>query len=443
MNIDEEYEDYFEAIDMNDGDESTSVQAWQGSCFEPNRHNKLTKSKPKVTYEIEYVYGARMEDARKNVHISSDGKIVYMAACLGIVFDIKHNQQKIFGGGEIDLDDPKSATHFNGHTDEILCLELDDKRSMVASGQIGNKPYVFLWDANTGEKITRIRMNSGVKGISSIWFSPEGDKIACLDVTPDHCVWIYDIDTRRLLKVIQTDSNQKFDIDWSANPDGQNVIGVAGLKDVKFIKSSNTDFSDASIEFGITNRKYINDHVCVCFDDYGNAYSGTRSGFLYKWVEHKDMYKIVLRQRSHLKCVHSIKYANGNLLTGGGDWTIKVLSLDFTTLCILESQSTVRSVDFHNGLIVYSTKNGGLFKYDFDMAKLEFKNSATLMKSHFAMQECGMSIFDDCVYTSGDDNQMIVRNYKTHDITGLYKLHNQKKEPNVSKSLLTNNKLIK
>ena len=45
---------------------------------------------------------------------------MYMSACMGIVYDPRTRDQKIFGGGEIDLDDPKSAKHFPGHTEEIM-----------------------------------------------------------------------------------------------------------------------------------------------------------------------------------------------------------------------------------------------------------------------------------------------------------------------------------
>lgn len=166
LKIDEQMGDYFEAIDMNDGDESSSCQAWVASCFEPPNHEPLSKERPSVTYELDYVYGARMEDSRQNIHINSQGQIVYMSACVGIVMNYQTRAQKIFGGGEIDLDDPKSAKHFPGHTEEILCLELDSERKLAASGQVGNKPYVFIWDAITGQLKSRIKMKAGLHGIS-------------------------------------------------------------------------------------------------------------------------------------------------------------------------------------------------------------------------------------------------------------------------------------
>lgn len=429
-------EGYFEAIDMNDGDESSSVQAWTSNWFEPKVHTKPSKNRPNVTYEIDYVYGARMEDSRKNVHINSYGKVVYMAGSLGIVLDPKTKEQRFFGGGDIDLDDPKSAKHFPGHTDEILCLQLNDDRSLAASGQLGNRPYVFLWDPNTAEVKTRIKMNHGVKGIRSLWFSPEGDKLACLDITEQNRIWIYDIATHKLLKVVKTDLNKKFDVDWTITPDGDHVIGVAGMKNAKFIKSADSEFKDTQIEFGVTNRLYIADHACICFDEFGSAYTGTQTGFLIRWTEYKDVYKVDAQNHTHLGGVHTLKWCERKLFSGSSDLTIKVSDLDFEVLCVFQAGSTVRSVDFHKDILVYSTKNGGIFKYDVDIDDLEFNNGETLMKSHFATQECGLIIQDNKIYTCGDDNQLFVRDMKTHQITGYYKLNEDKKDTKPKAALI-------
>ena len=266
LQIDTELEDYFEAIDMNDGDESSSVQAWQSCCFEPTTHDEPTTERPNVTYVIDHVYGARMEDSRQNVHINWDGHIVYMSACMGIVYDPRTRDQKIFGGGEINLDDPKTAKHFPGHTEEIMWLALDNERCLAASGQIGNKPYVFIWDAKTGIPKTRIKMKPGSQGIYSITFSPDGDRIACVDATNDHNVWIYILRTNKLQKWIPTDSKNKFDIDWTLHEKGCNVIALAGIDHTGFITNYKGDFKNSTYSKGITKLNMTTDYVWICFD---------------------------------------------------------------------------------------------------------------------------------------------------------------------------------
>lgn len=79
------------------------------------------------------------------------------------------------------------------------------------------------------------------------------------------------------------------------------------MKNAKFIKSADSEFKDTQIEFGVTNRLYIADHACICFDEFGSAYTGTQTGFLIRWTEYKDVYKVDAQNHTHLGGVHTLK----------------------------------------------------------------------------------------------------------------------------------------
>jgi len=173
-----EYDNMFEGIDMKDGDESSAVPVWHTQTLAPKKC--ITKyHKPAPKYQIDFVYGGKMNDVssfffnklqffRNNMELNSKGHVVYTAGCLGIVYKINSNTQKFFGGELIDDSHQRLGKDIKYHTDEINCLTLCPDKKLCASGQIGMKPWVFIWKTSTCELVKKIRMEKGSKGISSM-----------------------------------------------------------------------------------------------------------------------------------------------------------------------------------------------------------------------------------------------------------------------------------
>ena len=69
--MDENMAEFFDWIDMKDGDESATIQPWEGSLWRPTDVPKPLNKMPKISYEIEFVYGAKMSESRNFVHINS------------------------------------------------------------------------------------------------------------------------------------------------------------------------------------------------------------------------------------------------------------------------------------------------------------------------------------------------------------------------------------
>lgn len=61
--------------------------------------NPVNNNPPDANYVLEYAYGYKCDEARQNVFLGSDGKVIYMTAALGIMHDFSTNKQTIFGGG--------------------------------------------------------------------------------------------------------------------------------------------------------------------------------------------------------------------------------------------------------------------------------------------------------------------------------------------------------
>ena len=69
------------------------------------------------------------------------GEIVYFAAAAGVVnnFGMKGSSKNV-----------EQEQHFNlAHTDDILCMAMHPNGNRVATGEIGRKPKVIVWDVHS------------------------------------------------------------------------------------------------------------------------------------------------------------------------------------------------------------------------------------------------------------------------------------------------------
>jgi hypothetical protein len=146
--------DLFEILPPGEGDEFSAVKPWLGAIKEPANHPPANKRAPKEDYAIDWVYGYRSEEARQNCHFNSKGQAVYPTAALGVVFDYNAKTQLHFGGGKTDFGGRKQKDESkDSHTDDVTALALSASRKIVVSGQNGQKPIIFIWDAETAEPI--------------------------------------------------------------------------------------------------------------------------------------------------------------------------------------------------------------------------------------------------------------------------------------------------
>ena len=117
-----------------------------------------------------------------------------MTAALGIVLNPIDRTQQYFGGGETDFMVRKQLdTTTEGHTDDITALTINQERTVVATGQNGLQPLVFIWDAVTAQGLAQIKLPKGTRSVSALAFSRESTYLAICDLHNDHNVYVYSI----------------------------------------------------------------------------------------------------------------------------------------------------------------------------------------------------------------------------------------------------------
>jgi hypothetical protein len=82
---------------------------------------------------LEWCHGYNSNNSKNNIFSQKDGTIVYNAAGLGVVYDVKSNTQKFF-----DL-----------HIDDVTAIDYCEATGNVATGELGPRPSIYVWNGLT------------------------------------------------------------------------------------------------------------------------------------------------------------------------------------------------------------------------------------------------------------------------------------------------------
>ena len=52
---------------------------------------------------------------------------------------------------------------------------------------------IFIWDANTAERIDMMTLPKGSRSVSALAFSHDGKYVSAADMSDDHCVHLFDL----------------------------------------------------------------------------------------------------------------------------------------------------------------------------------------------------------------------------------------------------------
>jgi microtubule-associated protein-like 6 len=78
------------------------------------------------------------------------------------------------------------------HNNDIICLAYNGNKNIVVSGEMGRKPAIVVWDANTAENIG-ILPSKLEKNISNVAISKSGRFVAATSMADTHEIAVFDI----------------------------------------------------------------------------------------------------------------------------------------------------------------------------------------------------------------------------------------------------------
>jgi microtubule-associated protein-like 6 len=166
------------------GDESMSVKPWKGAVREPSgwKEPDFLGEAPNASLEMKFVYGYRGWDCRNNIGFAGSRHLItYHVAGVGIVANTQTHTQ----------------IHNTEHNNDIICLDVHPDGHMVATGEIGHKPIIVLWDAYTGVTIRVLKYHT--RGVSNVSFSKSGALLISVGMDTDHMIAVHNVNTGALV----------------------------------------------------------------------------------------------------------------------------------------------------------------------------------------------------------------------------------------------------
>ena len=127
--------------------------------------------------DLEWVYGYNAHGSKQNIIYSAKSEVVYPTGSIVIVQNVSKHEQK----------------HFLQHNDLVTSVagfHLEDGNTIVASGERGFRPTIFVWETNNCTLLsTLVGFHRG--GISRLDFSPNRELLVSLGNDPYHSMAVY------------------------------------------------------------------------------------------------------------------------------------------------------------------------------------------------------------------------------------------------------------
>eukprot|EP00742_Colponemidia_sp_Colp-10_P006323 GILJ01006777.1.p1 GENE.GILJ01006777.1~~GILJ01006777.1.p1 ORF type:complete len:2262 (-),score=409.36 GILJ01006777.1:195-6980(-) len=253
----------FEEEEIQEGDEFLAVKPWLGAIKEPTNWKK-PRNQDKAPYPklvLDWVHGYRSHDTKNNLRYTSSGEIAYIAAALGIVYQ---------PGAE------RSQRYFNKHTDDVIAFDIDSTGQYCATGEMGKKPAIHVWDTRTMNGVAKL-VGSLQRAVLAVAFNPAGDKVAGVGQDADHSVAVYDWRSSTLIACVKSDKNRVLELAWKSDTE----FVTAGIKHIKFWTVNGRSVTGKQGTYGKNNRDQRLGCVAICG---GDAVTGVATGDVYKWA---------------------------------------------------------------------------------------------------------------------------------------------------------------
>lgn len=102
--------DYSVVDVLRDEPARVTIRGLRRSFYPPTHLPSIDNLPPEKKLQLEWVYGYRGTDTRRNLWVLPSGELLYYVAAVAILFDREENTQR----------------HYIGHTEDITCMEVSN-----------------------------------------------------------------------------------------------------------------------------------------------------------------------------------------------------------------------------------------------------------------------------------------------------------------------------
>ena len=313
-NVNDIYEEKFSAVvaqkeERRKRSGNLDSKPWKGAIREPPKWEEPEGlgEMCEQSLELKYVYGYRGWDCRNNLGFASNSAhVAYHVAGVGIVLNTDTNTQ----------------IHNIDHSDDILCLDVHPEGHTIATGEIGKKPKLLLWDASTGNTLRTIMFHH--VGIACVSFTGDGKHVVSVGMDIDRVVAVHNCRTGHATGSGKI--GQGVDV-YVLSVCDTSIFVTGGKNHVKFWDiSTNTEGRvELSSKGGLFSKSAKSTSVISAAYLGQDAITGMTDGSILQWKGRTNV-KIVKAHNAAVTAMCSLPLTSGGANTGFGDSGPRVIT---------------------------------------------------------------------------------------------------------------------
>eukprot|EP00322_Chrysochromulina_rotalis_P000674 CAMPEP_0115835948 /NCGR_PEP_ID=MMETSP0287-20121206/4458_1 /TAXON_ID=412157 /ORGANISM="Chrysochromulina rotalis, Strain UIO044" /LENGTH=898 /DNA_ID=CAMNT_0003289423 /DNA_START=1 /DNA_END=2697 /DNA_ORIENTATION=- len=303
--------------DDNPFNDPFKYHPFKGMAFPPTDYigpddaretDDLQRLQPANALRLKFVHGYTARNgllpvSRNNLFYNKDGRIIYHAAALGIVYDKGTHEQ----------------WHFHGHDDDICSLDMNPKdRVTIVTGQLGKDPKILVWSSRPDKGSKSLPLLCVINGdhkraVIGLSFSSNGEFIGSVGFDNNRSIALYRWGKDKTMEKMRigTDKGHTDDV-WQVafNPVTNHVV-AGGKKMLRFFGLKEGAMNDtekdarAAAKSGQTHTPTLSDSeskiwakkgtfgadrgaqdiLSLAFDGNGFTYAGSGQGVIFRFKE--------------------------------------------------------------------------------------------------------------------------------------------------------------
>ncbi|XP_025084154.1 echinoderm microtubule-associated protein-like 2 isoform X3 [Pomacea canaliculata] len=308
----------FADLGQGHGDTSSESPSMPAATKPPPLSQKHLKAldipvdPPNERLQLEWVYGCRGNDCRRNVHVLASGELTYFLSNIVIMLDCTNHVQR----------------HYKEHSEDVKCMAVHKDGVTVATGQFAsinrpeNKAHIRLWRSDLLLTVHVLGADVFSKAVMCVAFSPHAEFLAAVDnSSPQKILSIWDLRTATKIAENGLESQTVCDMDF--NPKHENILVTCGKEHLAwwrvFPDAQRLSVSALPDYEKSLRAKYI---VCLSHTDKGDLITGDSNGTVYIWADGGNKITNFIKH-GHDGPVLSLLFCRQHLLTGGRDGQLR------------------------------------------------------------------------------------------------------------------------
>ncbi|XP_063873109.1 echinoderm microtubule-associated protein-like CG42247 isoform X2 [Scylla paramamosain] len=312
----EAVEESDEAEEVSDGRVAiVTIKGQRRTLYAPRNPVAYVPAPPRARLTLDWVYGYRGSDTRKNLWVLPSGELLYYVAAVAVILDREDDVQR----------------HYTEHTEDIQCMALHPSRDLVASGQRASRgrratAHVRVWHARSLTTMHVLGRKELGAGILAVAFScrNNGDFLLAVDADKEHLLSVWTWNNEKVFGKVATHQDHVYGAAF--HPLDNNLIitygkGLLSLwarrKDGIFTRS---DLVQESSGRTITALEFTQD---------GDLITGDLEGVMTVWsVDEDGEYYVKKEFQAHSSAINALKMLSEGTVLSGGDRDRKIIAWD-------------------------------------------------------------------------------------------------------------------